>query len=106
MGHDVKTRTPGIGENGVDHLGRVEDRRRRISQQRHPGVFLQFPQGHAPRVPLLLDALIKRVVVMGGVAEPELLVPEEDRGKAGEEQRGEAGQHEDDRMTMKHEDVP
>ena len=78
MGDDVDPGPPGIGQDRIDELSRIEDGRRRVAQQGHPATLLGLPERPAACLPLMLHPLVERIVILNRVAEAELLVPAED----------------------------
>jgi hypothetical protein len=77
MGNHVDPSGPGVRNEPVDDLPRVEDRRGRVPQERRAAILLRLPKRPAPRVPFLLDAFVERIVIVRDVAISELLVVEE-----------------------------
>ena len=75
MRDHVEPGAPGIGEDGIEDLARIEDGRRRIAEQRHSAVLLGLPEWRpTPRVPLGLHLLVERIIIVGRIAIGELLL--------------------------------
>ena len=89
MGQDINPGPPGIRQDGEDQLTRIEDRRGRVPQQRHPRVLLGLPERPPPLVPRRLNASVQPVVVFADIAIGELLIPKQHRRVTSQEQRPE-----------------
>ena len=87
MGQDINPCRPGVRQDGEDHLTRIEDRRGRVPQQRHPGVLLGLPERPPPLVPRRLNAFIQPVIIFADIAIGELLIPKQHRRVTRQEQR-------------------
>ena len=81
----VEARGPGIGEDRVEDLSRIEDSAHGHSEQRHAGILPGVPEGPAAGGPFLLDAEVEGVIEMSGVAVGELLAAEQDGAEADEQ---------------------
>jgi len=76
MSHHVHPRPPRVRQDGENQLSGIKHRRGRVPQERYPSVLLRFPEWPPPLVPLLLNALMKRVIIMAGIAKTELAIAE------------------------------
>ena len=102
MGQDINPGPPGIRQDGEDHLTRIEDRRGRVPQQRHPGVLLGLPERPPPLVPRRLNALVQPVVIFADIAIGELLIPKQHRRVTSQEQRSKTGKDQGPGQTLPH----
>ncbi len=103
MTHDVNPRSPSIRQEGEDQLTRIENRRGRVTQERHPRVLLGFPEWPPPLVPLRLNAFVERIVIVARVAISELTTQQQRRRVTDQEQCAKAAHNENPRKTMPHE---
>jgi hypothetical protein len=95
MHHDVEPRAPGVRQHRENQLSGIENCGRGVSQQRHPGVLLWFPERPPALAPFLLNTLMQRVIEMARVTKPELLALKKSWGITAQEQRRETNQGQD-----------
>ena len=93
MDENVQTSCPGIGEQGVDQLARIEHRRGRIAQQRYARILLRLPEGPPALLPFSLHALIERIIIVPGVAIAELAAAPEGRAETEQEQTAKTAEY-------------
>ena len=85
-----------MGHHREDQFTGIENGRGRVAQDRHARVFLGFPEGPTSCVPLLLNSLMKRVVVVAGISIAELAIGEKHRCITTKKDRGKASQNQND----------